>query len=375
MMNETNEYQYLIHLLNTALNGTKPEEVPKNICLDTVLEYAKTHEVANIAYIAVKKLTSLSEDTKKRWRQEYLKAVKRDVMHSEAREEILSALHSHGIYTLEVQGTAVKRYYPQSHLRMMSDLDFIIPTEKLDEAKGIMQSIGYETKITHENTEISATKNQVYIELHTEFFDVNQSVYEVINTPFSHTSLHDDYTATVSDTVFYLFHLLHTIKHATEFMGVGIRRIVDLYYLENALKDKADFSYIDGVLKEYNLYDIKTKLIAVKNSWFCGAESNIDISAVEKEILESGSQGVDEIYYRNIFNREREKGKHFVKVRYLFGFILPKKENIYNHYPFCKKHRLPIVLCWIHRWIFSVFNKKKWKNVKTVFSRVKIKMK
>ncbi len=375
MTNETNEYQYLIHLLDTALHGTKPKEVPQNICLDTVLEYAKMHEVANIAYISVKKLTSLPEDTKKRWRQEYLKAVKRDIMQQQGAQEILSALHSHGIYTLEVQGTVVKRYYPQSHLRMMSDLDFIIPTEKLYEAQDIMHNIGYETKITHENTEIFATKNQLYIELHTEFFDVNQSVYEVINHPFSYTSLHDDYSATVSDTVFYLFHLLHTIKHATEFMGVGIRRIVDLYYLENALKDKADFSYIDGVLKEFNLYDIKTKLIDVKNSWFCGIEPSTDISALEKEILESGSQGVDEIYYRNIFKRERAKGKHFVKVRYIFGFIFPKKEDIYNHYPFCKKHRFPIVLCWIHRWIFSVFNKKKWENVKMVYSRVKIKIK
>lgn len=370
------EYDYLIHLIRCAIHGTVPENIPDGFSFEKVLEYGRVHEVANIAFLAVQKMQILPDQKiMDSWRQEYWKAVKRDVAQNKARGEILGALHSHGIYTIEVQGTVVKRYYPQSHLRMMSDIDFIVPSDKFDELEGIMQDIGYITEVTHDGKEIDAVKNNVVVELHTEFFDSKRSVYKILNHPFSHTTAYDDFTAVVPDTVFYLFHLLHTIKHAIEYKGIGIRRIVDIYYLENELKDKADFGYIDGVLKENGLYEIKMKLLAVKDHWFNGIESEIDVADFEKEILGAGNHGSHELYFKNKFVNERAEGKHFVKIRYFLSFMFPKKDEIYSAYPFCKKHNYPIVLCWIHRWIFSIFNAKKWKNVKFVISGIFVKSK
>ena len=120
---------------------------------------------------------------------------------------------------------------------------------------------------------------------------------------------------------------------------------------------------------------VKKQLLAIKDRWFNGIEPEIDVSELENEILISGNHGVAENYYKHKFKRERAQGKHFVKIRYLLDFLFPKKEDIYSSYPFCEKHRLPAVLCWIHRWIFSVFNKRKWENVKAVFSKLKIKIK
>lgn len=373
-----NENEYLIHLLNCAIHNTVPQDVPENISLEKVFFIGKAHEVANIAYLAITRVDSpVPDDILKVWKEYYYTAIKRDAAQKKARYDIINALHSHGIYTLEVQGTVVKKYYPQSHLRMMSDLDIIIPRDKLAEAEEIMQSIGYQTEYTYNKTELHAAKDILYIELHTEFFsdDANPIVYNVLNNPFSSATLNEDYTATVTDTIFYLFHWLHTIKHATEFMGVGIRRIIDLYYLENALKDKADFSYIDSILKDNGLYEIKADLLAVKEHWFSGSTPKSDVLVLEKEIFESGNHGTEEIFYRHKFKDEQEKGKHFVKFRFFLAFIFPPKEDIYGAYPFCKEHNYPIALCWIHRWIFSVFNKKKYKSVKRLFKRLKIKMK
>lgn len=370
-----NENEYLIHLLYCAIHNTMPENVPENISLQKVFDTGAVHEVANIAYIAVNKIgKQIPDSLLALWREYYYNAIKRDAAQKKARAEILNALHSHGIYTLEVQGTVVKNYYPQSHLRMMSDLDIIIPAEKLFEAQSVMQAIGYDAKIPHNKAEIQAVRGQLHIELHTEYFYDFQAVHEVLNNPFSSATLNDDYTATVTDTVFYLFHLLHTIKHAKEFMGVGIRRIIDLYYLEIALKDKADFSYIDSVLQEYNLYDIKAKLMAVKDRWLCNTEPNDEISAFEKEILQAGNHGTDEIYYKNIFAEEQSQGKKAIKIRYFLRFIFAPKKDIYESYPFCEKHHYPLVFCWIHRWFFTVFNKQKWKNIKKLFTRLKVKI-
>ena len=368
------EYEYLIHLLNCAIHDKTPEDVPESISLQTVFEIGKYHEVANIAYLAIFKIADkVPAELMILWRGFYYNAIKRDQTQCRARTEILSALHQHGIDTLEVQGTVVKQYYPQSHLRMMSDLDFIIPKDRLDEAQRIMQDLGYQAKITHENTEVAAAKDNLHIELHTEYFDKTHIVYAALNHPFSQTTLHDDHTAAVTDTVYYLFHWLHTLKHATEFAGIGIRRIIDLYYLEAALKDKVDLAYIDGILSEYALYEIKTKLIAVKDHWFCGIEPDTDISALEAEILASGTHGTREIYFRNKFTREQANGIHFVKLRYVLGFVFPKKQALYAAYPFCAAHRLPLVICWICRWSLSVFRPEKRNHVKQLFSDIRVK--
>ena len=372
-----NENEYLIHLLYCAIHNTVPQDVPENISLEKVFFIGRVHEVANIAYLAIKKTDNLiPDDILTAWRECYYNAVKRDNAQNKIRTEALNALHSHGIYTLEAQGTVVKRYYPQSHLRMMSDIDIIVPKEKIGELEPIMQSVGYETESTYNGTEIHATKNNLLIELHNEFFydEANRDVYEAINHPFSLATLHDDYTATVNDTVFYLFHLLHTIKHC-ECMGCGIRRIIDLYYLENELKDKVDYDYINGVLKENGFYEIKEKLLSVMNYWFNGIKPHIDISSLEKDIFEAGTHGTEELFFKHQFVNNRSSGKHFVKFRFFLAFIFPPKEDIYGAYPFCKEHNYPIALCWIHRWIFSVFNKKKYKSVKRLFKRLKIKMK
>lgn len=369
-MKASNEYEYLLHLLRCALEGTVPENIPEGLCMERVLDIGIFHEAANMAFPAVKRLpTQPEKDILDRWQQEYAKAVKRDLTQSRARAEILDALHAHGIYTLELQGTVVKQYYPQRHLRMMSDIDIIIPFEKLDEAEGIMQSLGYATQNPN-GIEVDAAKGIIAVELHTEFFDTVSVTRTALSRPYSHAVCGENYTATVSDTVFYLFHLLHTIKHCGQ-RGSGLRRIIDLYYLEEAMKDRADQEYIDRVLREHGFYEMKKQLLAVKDHWFRGIEPETDLSELETDILESGNHGTAEKWYTHKFARERAEGKRFVKLRYLLRLVFPKKERIYRSYPFCEKHRLPSVLCWVYRWFASMLNREKWQAIMKIVWRVK----
>lgn len=367
-----NEYDCLIYLIKCAIHSAEPESIPENIAFEKVLALGIENEVANFAFEAVKKMKKpFSPDVMKLWEQEYWKGVKRDITQSKIREEVLGILHSNGIYTLELQGTVVKKYYPESHLRMMSDIDLIIPKEKLNEAEEVMRSIGYEVSRSDES-ETVAFKNQFCVELHTDFFSEESTVNNSLKEPFSYATLNDDFNAYVSDTVFYLFHLLHTIKHSLN-RGAGIRRIIDLYYLENAMKGKVDREYIDNALKEYGFYEQKEKLLKVKEHWF-GDESDSeygDISDFEEEVKISGKHGTKSLHYKHKFEREKKSGKHFVKLRYLLSFVFPSKEAIYEDYPFCKKHRYPLLLCFIHRFNCIVFNRKKWKNVRRIFDRLK----
>lgn len=367
-----NEYDCLIYLIKCVIHGFVPENIPDNISFEKVLSLAAENEVANFAFLAVKRMKNPpSPDIMKLWEQEYWKGVKRDVTQSRIREEVLSALHKNEIYTLELQGTVVKKYYPESHLRMMSDIDLIIQKEKLTKAEEVMKALGYEVSHSDES-ETVAFKNQFCVELHTDFFSEECTVNNTLKNPFSYAELGDDYNAYVSDTVFYLFHLLHTIKHSLN-RGSGIRRIIDLYYLENAMQAKIDKEYIDSALKEYGLFEQKEKLLKVKEHWF-GKDSDGEfdgISEFENEVRVSGLHGTKNLHYKHKFERAKKSGKHFVKLRYLLSFVFPSKESIYEDYPFCKKHHYPLLLCFIHRFNCIVFNRKKRKNVKRIFDRFK----
>lgn len=81
-----------------------PEDVPENISLEKVFVIGVMHEVANIVYTAVMSIADkVPAELLARWREFYYTAVKRDNAQRKARTEILAVLHSHGIYTLEVQ--------------------------------------------------------------------------------------------------------------------------------------------------------------------------------------------------------------------------------------------------------------------------------
>lgn len=368
-----NDFDYLVHLLSCAVNETQPEEKPDGISFDKVLEFGKKHEVANIAYLSVKKLNvQPDEKTLGLWNQEYWKAVKRDVAQAKARQEVLNAFHSRGIYTLEVQGTYVKQFYPQSSMRMMSDLDFIVPEEHFSSVEQIMKELGYETENLR-NVEIDAVSGNIHIEFHTEFFDERSDVHTAIGRPADYVTVDENYYASVSDTVFYLFHLLHTIKHSMQ-DGVGLRRIIDLYYLENAMKGRADFNEIDAVLKQHGFYDAKVRLLAVKDRWFCGIEPQNDVSDLETDIMLAGNHGTEELYYRHKFSRERAQGKHFVKLKYFLSivFFLPK-EKLYSYYPFLAKHNSPDIVCRFYRLFRIVFSRHKIRKLKIVMRRLKEK--
>ena len=370
------ENDYLIHLLYCAIHDTVPETVPPGISLEKVFEAGKAHEVANIAYRAVLRLPEQPDPAlMSRWRDYYYNAVKRDALQTKARRELIEALHSHGIMTLEVQGTVVKLYYPQRHWRMMSDIDVIIPADKLDEAESVVQALGYQPfgfQARNPNgIEIDVVRENIAVELHTEFFDEESVTRSALDQPFSHAICSEDGTAVVSDTVFYLFHWLHTIKHCI-YIGVGLRRIIDLYYLENAMKDKADQAVIDDVLKQYGFYETKQALLAVKECWFGNGRPGQVSEALKKDILQAGTHGHTDEYINRSLVREKKEGKRFVLIRYTLSALFLPKQALYKLYPFCERHHYPLVLCWIHRLNCSLFSAKKWKRLGNIIKRTRI---
>lgn len=353
-----NEYEYLVHLIKCTLQDLQPIEKPKELSFDKVLKYGKEHEVANIAFVSVERLcTKPNDDVYSKWKTVYAFSIQRHANQMNVRNKIVAALNDVDIRHIEAQGTIMKKLYSHPEWRMMSDIDFIIDKENLNAAEEVMKGLGYKTKNPN-GVEVDAYgKNGIAVELHSDFFDPNSLCYGTISNPFSMvTQTSDTYSYSVSDTAFYLYNLLHCIKHYLQ-RGAGIRRIMDLYLMKEKLAHRVDFQLIEKVLTENRYKDVANDLFAVADKWFGDGniESSIDLSQIEESIYLANNHGTAEIQLNNEYKRSA-KNKFNFKLHKCLSLIFASKENIYRAYPFCQKHNYPIVLCWLHRGFCVLFS-------------------
>lgn len=373
-----NEYEYLIHLIKCAIRDLEPEEKPQELSFEKVFKYGKTHEVANIAFVSLQKLNSKpDEEVYKAWKTFFAFSVSRHANQLAVRAQVTDALGGAGIRTLEAQGTVMKTLYPEPQLRMMTDIDFIIDKENLSHAEEIMKGLGYQTTASVgadlELCEVDATApDGTYVELHSDFFERDNTVcYGTISNPFNSAKLIDGslcYRA--DDTAFYLYSLLHCIKHYAH-RGCGIRRMLDMYIISEKLGGKIDAEYVNSVLEKSGLKETADEVFALAYKWFGDKCSETDLSEAEQTVFASGNHGTIKVKLNNEYKRSGKSGKKFFKIKSIVSRLFLSKEDIYSGYPFCRKHNYPIVLCWIHRWLCFIFLSEKRKKAHMILSSVK----
>lgn len=98
--------------------------------------------------------------------------------------------------------------------------------------------------------------------VYTDFFPESHKYAGILSEPFGFATVNRDYTATVPDTVFWAYHLLHCLKHYYG-KGIGLRRVLDLYFLAPEMAKTADTGYVDELLQENGLYEDIKDLFAV----------------------------------------------------------------------------------------------------------------
>ncbi len=350
-----NNYEYLIHLLYCAVHDTVPLEKPEGVSFEGVLALGKAHEVANLAFLSLDKLQNKPEPSVyQEWQLSYFFAVQRDARQQLAYEQVTQALHEKGIRTLEAQGTVTKTLYPSPELRMMSDIDFIVDEENFSAVEELMQGLGYTTWLVQPG-ELNAEAEDIEIEFHAEFFSKDiygqrEQYYDAVNHPFSHAapSAEKPLKWVLEDTYFYLYSLLHTIKHF-EVMGCGIRRILDLFYLKKAYVETADTALIERVLQEHGFTKSFRVLTVLEEKWFENTPPRIDITEAEEDVIRSGNHGTREIFLRNNVREDMQKGVRFAKFRHIWAFIFPSKQYIYAMYPVCAERGYSLITARLYR--------------------------
>ena len=370
-MSFRNEYEYLIHLINCAFSDSTPEELPDGLSFEKVYRYGKIHEVGNIAFLSLQKLKNQpSEELLRKWKTFYAFSVQRNAHQMVARTVIVNALNSAGIRNVEVQGTIMKQLYPSPEWRMMTDIDIIIDKDNIEKTARLMKNMGYEiTELGDFEVDLYGP-NDVFIEIHSDFFDPFSLGYGAITDVFdSSVPSGDGLSYTASDTIVYLYNLLHCIKHYKK-KGIGIRRIMDMYVLKEQMYDKIDTAYVDEALRKNGFDTAADELFALAYEWFGGKKSDKNLDEMKKLVYMSGNHGTVEVLVKNEYREKKTSNKFIFRVKKALSLIFLKKEIIYAAYPYCREHRLPVVLCWIYRAFYVLFRKDKRGNAVKVLSTI-----
>ncbi len=360
------EYEYLLHLIYSAIHNLQPITNCENISLEKVFQLAKMHEVANISFVAIEKMqNNVDKELYKKWKTQYVFSIQRNINQQTARDAIVCELNKNHIRNTELQGTVIKKLYPYAFWRNMSDIDFVVDRQNLLKTEKVLKELGYTTECY--SNDLSAYANpKIAVEIHTDFFDSNTEFYGKITNPFKNaTQINNDFSYTASIEDVFVYNILHCIKHYRG-KGAGIRRIIDVYYLNEKILPKLDKTAVLELLKELGCKKDYEVLSAIAGQWFDPNGKECDFAFEKNKIFMSQTHGNANISMLNAY----EHNKKAFKLKKIFKLLFPSKENIYSAYSVCAQKRLPIVACWIYRWYCLIFKKNKRKHAYNFFKKI-----
>jgi hypothetical protein len=194
---------------------------------------AKQQGVISLAYDgAVALKVALPEQIRQTWNRRTMAGVVRNERLLAAQDEVLGWLDAAGIPAAILKGSSVARHYPQPELRVLGDVDILVPRAQVEQVQQILQCNGYRMHESDHNFHIGFDRDGAYVEIH----------YDVISPPdckggnavqketahfLDHTDRGQVHTHTfpvLSQHHQALMLLLHMVRHMTE-GGIGLRQL------------------------------------------------------------------------------------------------------------------------------------------------------
>ena len=222
----------LLELLKASLFGIEPL-FQNNLYWDDVLAEAKAQSVVAIA------AKSVPEEFGVKWRSSMFQSQAQFVRVLHEQAQLVSLFEQAGIPLAILKGTAAAVYYPEPDKRAMGDIDFIVPTDRFEEALNLMREHGYHL-LKQGVRHTGFKKAGIEFELHHHFSYDNLEDENYIIEGLTHpeNGIIGQYCfpmlPQLANGLVLLEHLRFHMKS-----GVGLRQIIDwMMYVEKVLNDE-----------------------------------------------------------------------------------------------------------------------------------------
>lgn len=364
------EQNYIIELLKCAITNTTPSIPSEDLDWNVVFNYAKIHRIIPVLHFSIQKLPK-NIKSKVTNLEAYELAYKSNLVDDANRENEISIIAKELSYNnidyILLKGSVTKYFYPDTSMRMMSDIDILYRNASSKEINSILGNKGYvQTKSTPKDAMYLSPNKKVKIEMQQSLVDDGFTDWlEYLDTIWDRCEKKADNEFTMTLEDFYIYHIIHMAKHFVN-GGIGLRHVLDTWVIKNYFRE-IDKDFIKKILAELGLNQFEYQITTLCKYWFenYNLKDRDSIELLSEYIFANGAFG--NIKQQSI--NELSSGN----TRKLF----PNKTTMANYYgDVIIKHPYRIPLCWIRLNMERIFrNSKNTKNKYQALSSISNKQK
>ena len=347
----TNELYFLSSLIASILNGEPSPQVPHELDWQKVFNMVVMNGFSVLVYERMKDIQGIPAQLLSSIDIKYKAGIRRSVLQEHYTNRILEQFEREGIRCLPLKGIILRKLYPKSFMRSMSDLDILVDADKLRETRRIMGELGFEVYRYDTHHDIYYTKSGVNVELHKMLIVGEMENYFQIG--FERAYLKEDckYTYEMSKEDFYIHMLGHMAYHFA-YGGVGIRAVLDIQVYRKHYKNVLDHDYLKKELDKLGLFVFATHMEKLAAIWFTNEESNEFYDELGDYIVKSGYLGSQK--HREVLEVVRQSSTNvnkWIRIKAIITAIFLPYKSLAFSYPILNKYPALLPVMWVARWI------------------------
>ena len=361
-MKHEKERNYIIELIKAALSNTTPSIPSEDLDWDVVFKYAEKHRIIPLLYFSIQKLPE-DYTSKINNIDLYELAYKANLVDDANRENeiaiVTKELSDNNVDYVLLKGTVAKHFYPDTSMRMMSDVDILYRNKTAKEIKTILESKGYtQTKSTPKDAMYLSANQRVKIEMQESLIDDGFTDWKkYLDTIWDRCALKNNTEYAMTNENFYIYHIVHMAKHFIN-GGVGLRHVVDTWVIKNRFIE-LDRDYVNKTFKDLSLDKFEHMITLLCRYWFENYnptdEEKESINLISEYIFTNGAFG-------NIAQQSVNESTTGIK-----GKVFPSKETMANYYgDIIIKHPVTIPFYWIRLTLTRIFSSKTRNKLKSM---------
>ena len=279
------------------------------------------------------------------------KAVRKEVLFNLERAAILDNLEAAGIWYMPLKGAVLKKIYPKSGMRQMSDNDILYEASRRYDVRRIMENRGFTNESSGSPNHDVYHKKPVYnFEMHRALFgpDQDEKLYQYYQNVENKLVKKKGYERYFTPEDFYIYMIAHEYKHYYE-GGTGLRSLLDTYVYLN--KVSLNMSYVGDEVEKLGIKDFEIANRSLSLHLFSGKKLTDEDIRMYDYILSSGVYGT---LSRHVHNEMKRNG--WGRLQYMWNrFTVPFSRRDWEYdefaadYPLFYKHKVLLPLLPFYR--------------------------
>lgn len=360
---EKKEFSYLINVLSSAVNETSAPLPYDGINWNRLFIHAKACGLDSAFSNTVLSLPKeyLPDDEMVKFLKENINAeILIDSNHSYEIEKVLSAFENYKIKNVPLKGYFLKKEYPRSDYRSISDYDILFDINQIDLVKKAFSEIGYEFLHNDGYQCHFQKKPYMYIEMHATLVNKSNEYYpylvNIIDSTVKRENYNFSYKLRLEDH--YLYLIVHNSKHLFT-GGISVRMLLDIYVYYRNHKNDFDFDYLNEKLRLFKLETFEKRIREIAFNWFSPDKQKITFDDLEIFILLSERHGrLDAgimIGSQKLIKSAEKEGKKKSKLSYFLKSVFPNRASMAGPCPYVNRFPFLLPVSWAQIWLKRIF--------------------